>query len=88
MESLFSKLGTLIKTYGGIIMKLKLMFKDDSKKEIIVQRVFTINTPAEQLLYYECCTDEHGYGKKIPVSELKCWEVDAIIAGGSVGLLL
>lgn len=68
-------------------MKLTIMYQDYHVEEIGVCRVFTIDTiNAGQWLYYETLSHQRGKGKYIPMSEVKCWEVNASIQGGSLNL--
>lgn len=68
-------------------MKLTIMYQDNHVEEIGVRRVFTIDTTnAGQCLYYETHSHQRGKGKTIPMSEVKCWEVNAAIQGGSLKL--
>lgn len=64
-------------------MELTIVHVDDYAETIAVKRVFTI---AGQFLYYELPADVHGYGKRIPMSDIKCWEINAVIQGSSQGL--
>ena len=66
-------------------MKLTILYQDKRKEEIVgVQRVASLG----EFFYYETVNDLPNKGKLIPVSEVKRWQVDAVIAGGSDGLKL
>ena len=68
-------------------MKLKIMYQDKHVEEIGVCRVFTREVLGKgQYLYFETHSDIPGKGKSIPMSEIKCWEVNAIVSGGNLKL--
>lgn len=68
-------------------MKLKIMYQDKRVEEIGVCRVFTQEVLGKgQHLYFETTSDLQGKGTSIPMSELKCWEVNAVIPGGNLKL--
>ena len=70
-------------------MELTIMQSDKSVETVPVKRVFTIGTAScPQFLYYEQHADVKGHGKRIPMADIKCWEVNAIIVGGSSNLTL
>lgn len=70
-------------------MRLKIMYLDGNVKEQAIERLFTINTIYEgTYLYYETPSDLRGKGQSIPLSEIKCWEVEAMMPSGSQGLKL
>lgn len=68
-------------------MKLSIMYQDKRREEIGVRRVFIQEIPSKgQCLYFETASDQRGKGKSIPMSEIKCWEVNAVIPGGNLKL--
>lgn len=68
-------------------MRLSITYPDDRVEEIYVLRVFTFNSiNAGPCLYYETSSDIHGKGKTIHLSDIKCWEVNAVIRGSSMPL--
>lgn len=70
-------------------MMLKIMFSDGIVNEFAITRLFTIKVSnEEQHLYFETPSDIYGKGRSVPLSEIKCWEANAIVCGGSHGLTL
>lgn len=68
-------------------MKLSIMYPNDQVEEIYVRRVFTFDaTNAGPCLYYETSANIRGQGKSIRLSEIKCWEVNAVVRGSSMPL--
>lgn len=68
-------------------MKLSIMYPNDQVEEIYVRRVFTFDaTNAGPCLYYETSANIRGQGKSIRLSEIKCWEVNAVVRGCSMPL--
>lgn len=68
-------------------MKLSIMYPDDQVEEIYVRRVFTFDaTNAGPCLYYETSANIRGQGKSIRLSEIKCWEVNAVVRGSPMPL--
>lgn len=68
-------------------MKLSIMYPNDQVEEIYVRRVFTFDaTNAGPCLYYETSANIRGQGKSIRLSEIKCWEVNAVVRGSSIPL--
>lgn len=66
-------------------MELSIMYLDDRVEEIYVLRVFTFNsTNTGPCLYFEISADFHGKGKSVHLSDIKCWEVNAVTVGGSI----
>ena len=69
-------------------MTLTILTPQKEKKIIrAVTRIFTIsvhNVPT--YLSYETCNDKRGYGTKLPLSEIRCWEATATIPGGNIPL--
>ncbi len=66
-------------------MILKVLYTNGEKKEIPCARVFTIGS---DYLYYETHANIRGHGTKLPMSDIKAWEVEAVIVGGSHNLTL
>ena len=68
-------------------MMLKIMFSDGIVNEFAITRLFTIKVSSEeQHLYFETTSDTYGKGRSIPLSDIRAWEANAIICGGSQGL--
>ena len=68
-------------------MKLTILYHDGHVEEIGVCRVFTREVLGKgQYLYFETASDLQGKGTSIPMSDLKCWEVNAVIQGGNLKL--
>lgn len=67
-------------------MELTVMYQDKSVKKIPCRRVFI--TKGGSHLYYEVHADAHGEGTRIPMSDIRSWEVNAVIVGGSDNLVL
>lgn len=68
-------------------MKLSIMYPNDRVEEIYVRRVFTFDaTNAGPCLYYETSANIRGQGKSIRLSEIKCWEVNAVVRGSPMPL--
>ena len=67
-------------------MELTVMYQDKSVKKIPCKRVFI--TMGGSHLYYEQHADVHGKGTCIPMSDIRSWEVNAIIIDGSQNLVL
>lgn len=68
-------------------MKLSIMYPNDQVEEIYVRRVFTFDaTNAGPCLYYETSANIRGQGKSIRLSEIKCWEVNAVVRGSPMPL--
>lgn len=68
-------------------MKLSIMYLNDQVEEIYVRRVFTFDaTNAGPCLYYETSANIRGQGKSIRLSEIKCWEVNAVVRGSPMPL--
>ena len=55
--------------------KLTILYQDNSTEEIAVKRVSNISTKV-QALYYEVPGNMPGQGKVIPLSDIKCWELE------------
>lgn len=70
-------------------MKLSIIYQNKRREEIGVLRVFIMEVPGKgQCLYFETASDQRGKGKIVPLSEVKCWEVNAVVVGGSANLVL
>lgn len=66
-------------------MILKILYMDGRKVEIPCTRVFLIGSI---YLYYEQHADVRGKGTKVPMVNVKAWEVEAVPVGGSQNLVL
>lgn len=58
------------------LMNLKILFNDNSKKEIKVKRFSDISTEKSKYYYYEQMNDIPGKGTCISRSTVKCIEIE------------
>ena len=69
-------------------MKLTILYIDGRVEEMQVRRVANLQQTDGEKLYCETFSNLRGKGTRIPMSSIKCWEVEAPISGGSHGLKL
>ena len=64
-------------------MQLIILFKGGREEQLSVQRVTVVqlDNPSgfsigakNEMLYYERPGQPRGYGKKLPMSDIECWE--------------
>lgn len=66
-------------------MKLTILFKDKTKKEIIVSTVWQ-DDRHQNYLYYETFNDEKGKGTFLEMKPVITWKIEPCEIGGNLKL--
>lgn len=66
-------------------MRLRILFKDGTTKEIIVSTVWQ-DERHQNYLYYETYADEKGKGTFLEMKPIVTWQVEPGTVGGSIKL--